>query len=119
MQVEQYRKTFGCYPELVLADRIYLNRENHKWMKERNIRIVGNPLGRPPKESLTPYQKRKQKKERNERNHIEGKFGQGKNAYGLNKIRARRQDTSESWIIQLCRNRNYFPILLPLPVNLK
>lgn len=32
------------------------------------------------------------------RNHVEGKFGQGKNGYELNKIRARRQDTSESWI---------------------
>ena len=32
------------------------------------------------------------------RNHIEGKFGQGKNGYNLNKIRARRRDTSESWI---------------------
>jgi len=32
------------------------------------------------------------------RNHVEGKFGQGKNGYDLNRIRARRQDTSESWI---------------------
>ena len=32
------------------------------------------------------------------RNHVEGKFGQGKNAYGLNQIRARRQDTSEAWL---------------------
>ena len=32
------------------------------------------------------------------RNHVEGKFGQGKNGYNLNQIRARRQDTSESWI---------------------
>ncbi len=32
------------------------------------------------------------------RNHVEGKFGQGKNGYELNEVRARRQDTSESWI---------------------
>lgn len=32
------------------------------------------------------------------RNHVEGKSGQGKNGYNLNQIRARRQDTSESWI---------------------
>ena len=29
---------------------------------------------------------------------IEGKFGQGKNGYGLNYIRAKRAETSEAWI---------------------
>jgi len=29
---------------------------------------------------------------------IEGKFGQGKNGYNLNYIRAKRADTSEAWI---------------------
>ena len=33
-----------------------------------------------------------------ERNPIEGKFGQGKTAYGLNRIKARLKNTSESWI---------------------
>ncbi len=32
------------------------------------------------------------------RNHVEGKFGQGKNGYNLEQIRAKRKDTSESWI---------------------
>jgi hypothetical protein len=98
LQVEAYRGTHGRYPELLLADRIYLNRGNRKWLKEKGIRTVGVPLGRPPKEELTAHQKRKRKKERNQRNHIEGKFGQGKNAYGLGDIRAKRRDTSESWI---------------------
>ena len=83
---------------MVLADRIYLNRENRNWLKEKGIRISGKPLGRPPKEQMTAYQKRKRNKERNQRNHIEGKFGQGKNGYGLNNIRAKRSDTSKSWI---------------------
>ena len=47
---------------------------------------------------MSYYEKAKKRKEHRERNHIEGKFGQGKNAYGLNKIRARRQDMAESWI---------------------
>lgn len=97
-QVERYRNTFGCYPELVLADRIYFTRANRAWLKERGIRIVGKPLGRPPKEKLSAYQKRKRRKERNQRNHVEAKIGQGKNAYGLGCIKARRQDTSESWM---------------------
>lgn len=98
LQVAAYKATFGHYPELLLADRIYFNRENRKWLKQKNIRIVGTSLGRPAKEQLSPYQKRKRRKERNQRNLIEGKFGQGKNAYGLGNIQAKRKDTSESWI---------------------
>ena len=33
-----------------------------------------------------------------QRNPIEGKFGQAKSAYGMNRIKARLQQTSESWI---------------------
>jgi len=33
-----------------------------------------------------------------ERNAIEGKFGQAKTAYGMNRIKARLKITSESWI---------------------
>jgi len=98
LQVNMYKKTFGQYPELVLADQIYLNRKNRNWLKERNIRIVGKPLGRPKKEKLNAYQKRRLKKERNQRNHIEAKFGQAKNTYGLSSIKAKRSDTSKSWI---------------------
>ena len=98
LQTEMFKITYGHYPELLLADRIYLNRNNRKWLKLKGIRTVGKPLGRPKKEKLSAYQKRKLKKERNQRNLIEGKFGQGKNAYGLGNIKAKRSDTSESWI---------------------
>jgi len=97
-QAERYKNTFGCYPELLLADRIYLTRDNRKWLQSKGMRIVHPPLGRPAKKPLTPYQKQKQRKERNQRNLVEGKIGQGKNGYALNCIKARRQDTSESWI---------------------
>ena len=36
-----------------------------------------------------------------ERNPIEGKFGQAKTAYGLNRIKARLKGTSESWIASI------------------
>ena len=98
LQVNTFKNTYGHYPELLLADQIYLNRNNRAWLKSKNIRIVGKPLGRPPKQQLSAYQKRKRNKERNQRNLIEGKFGQGKNAYGLGNIQAKRSDTSESWI---------------------
>jgi hypothetical protein len=97
-QLEDFKGVYGCYPELLLVDRRYLTLKNRQYLKNMGIRIVGKPLGRPPKEQLSGYQKYKTRKERNMRNHVEGKFGQGKNGYNLNKIRARRRDTSESWI---------------------
>ena len=89
--VEQYHRRFGYYPKEVLADQIYCNRKNRKELKEKGIRLLAKPLGRPPavkKEHLSP----------GERNPIEGKFGQAKTAYGLANIKARLKDTSESWI---------------------
>jgi hypothetical protein len=89
--VEQYRRRFGYYPKEVLADQIYCNRKNRKELKEKGIRLLAKPLGRPSaveKEHLSP----------GERNPIEGKFGQAKTAYGLANIKARLKDTSESWI---------------------
>lgn len=98
-QVENYRTLHGHYPELVQIDQIYATKENRKWLKERGIRITAPPLGRPKaKEKETPYFRRKKRKEKAERNHIEGKFGQGKNGYSLNQIRARLKETSESWV---------------------
>jgi hypothetical protein len=97
-QLEDFRRVYGCYPELLVCDRRYLTRKYRQYQKILGIRTVGKPLGRPPKEQLSGYQKYKTRKERYMRNHIEGKFGQGKNGYNLNKIRAIRRDTSESWI---------------------
>lgn len=98
-QVEAFKELHGHYPELVQVDKIYATQENRRWLKERGIRITAPPLGRrPAKTTQTYYQKRKARKEAAERNHIEGKFGQGKNGYNLNEIRARLRSTSESWV---------------------
>ena len=98
-QVNAYKELHGHYPELVQVDKLYATRENRRWLKEKGIRITATPLGR-RKENPTEtyYQKTKRKKEAAERNHIEGKFGQGKNAYNLNEIRAKLKNTSESWV---------------------
>jgi hypothetical protein len=98
-QVESYKELHGHYPELVQVDKIYATRENRMWLAEKNIRITAVPLGRRKGKEKEPYyQKRKRRKEAAERNHIEGKFGQGKNGYNLNEIRARLKNTSESWV---------------------
>lgn len=100
-QVESFYQAHGHYPEVVLTDTIYGTRENRQWLKEHGIRYAGKALGRPSCELKTAYQKRKYRKEQAMRNQIEGKFGQGKNGYNLNKIRARRARTSESWIASI------------------
>lgn len=97
-QVETYFRLHGYYPELVQVDKIYATRDNRKWLKDRSIRITAPPLGRKAKTEMNHYQKAKRKKEAAERNHIEGKFGQGKNKYHLNKIRATLKQTSQTWI---------------------
>ena len=102
-QVENYRKRNGYYPQTVIADNIYGNKKNREYMNSKGIKFSGKPLGRPKKvtdenkEQL--YKEREQrKKQYRERIPIEGKFGQGKNGYRLNYIRAKLPETSESWI---------------------
>jgi len=97
--IEQYHRRFGCYPESVHVDKIYRNRENRRYCSEHGIRISGPPLGRPPKEYRERAQVRKQSRE-NEiaRIPIEGKIGNGKRAYGLNRIKMKLRVTSETSI---------------------
>jgi hypothetical protein len=91
--VERYRKRFGFYPREVLADQIYCTRANRASLKEKGIKLLAKPLGRPSAVSihLSP----------GERNPIEGKFGQAKTGYGLNRIKARLKETSETWIASI------------------
>jgi len=49
--IERYREREGFYPERVPVDKIYRNRDNMKYCKERDIRISGPALGRPGKYS--------------------------------------------------------------------
>lgn len=95
-QAETYRLLFGCFPELIQADKIYATNENRKWCKERDIRLTATPKG--PKVEKTAREKRKEKKEYAERNHIEGRIGNAKQALSLNQIKAKLKDTSQTWI---------------------
>ena len=56
-------------------------------------------MRRSPKEAKqSPSQKYRKKKKAAERNHVEAKFGQGKRGYGMNNIKARLPETSESMV---------------------
>ncbi|HMS28577.1 MAG TPA: transposase [Saprospiraceae bacterium] len=91
--VENYKRIHGYYPKEVLADKIYCNRENRAWLKDKKIEFRAKPLERPSavNNHVSP----------GERNPIEGKFGQAKNAYGMDNIKAKLSQTSESWIASI------------------
>jgi len=102
-QVEAYHERTGHYPEKVLADPLYGTRENRRYLKEKGIHFAGKPLGRPKTVTEENREEMKQLKAQRRTDYlqripIEGKFGQGKNGYRLNYIRAKRADTSLAWI---------------------
>jgi len=68
--------------------------DNRKMLKGKGSGILlrAKPLGRPSASALSIHVSP------GERNPIEGKFGQAKTGYGLNRIKARLKQTSESWI---------------------
>ena len=91
--VEKYKKRFGVYPKEVLVDKIYCTRDNRAKLKVLGILLRAKPLGRPKavEAHVRP----------GERNPIEGKFGQAKTTYGMNRIKARLEQTSQSWIASI------------------
>jgi len=102
-QVETYKQRFGSYPESIHCDKIYRTRANRGYCKKRNIRISGPPLGRPPKKTEENAEQLKEKKllqrqDELDRIPIEGKFGQGKRRFTLNRIMAKLSQTSETVI---------------------
>jgi len=103
--IEAYKEQHGCYPVAVMADRIYRNRDNLAFCKKRDIRLSGPRLGRPPKVADASIRKQAHR-DAAARNAIEGKFGEGKTRYGLDRVMARLQNTSETVIamVFLCMN---------------
>lgn len=91
--IEKYKTRFGFYPKEVLVDRIYCSRDNRALLKQKGILLKAKPLGRPTAVQIHVSP--------GERNPIEGFFGVAKVAYGMQRIKARLQSTSESWIASI------------------
>lgn len=94
---ERYKERNGHYPEAVLADKLFRNRENLRYCAEHGIRLSGPKLGRPTK-VIDPELLKQQLADNSARNAIEGKFGQCKRRLGLDRVMARRKDSSETVI---------------------
>lgn len=96
-QVEAFKNYTGYYPESVHVDKIYRTRENRAWCKERGIIMSGPPLGRPPA-NVSKEKKKQDLESERIRNCIEGKFGQGKRRFSLNRVMAKLSHTSQTAI---------------------
>ena len=95
--IERYRERTGKYPNRVLADKIYRNRDNLAFCKEREIRLSGPALGRPKKNDKPD--RKQDYKDICERVEVERKFSLAKLKCGLGKIYTRLAETTESVIV--------------------
>jgi transposase, IS5 family len=96
-QAEEFKIATGNYPESIHVDQIYRTNKNRAWCKERGIRITGVPLGRPPKIIDKEGKKQAQLDERF-RSRIEGKFGEAKRRFSLNRVMTKLSETSQTAI---------------------
>ena len=88
---------FGHYPEAVYVDQIYRTRSNRAYCRNLGIRITAPPLGRPVPDDLAAIRKQ-MLEDAKVRNQIEGKFGQAKRRFSLNRVMTKLASTSETAI---------------------
>ena len=94
--VERYKARTGHYPERVLADQIYRNRNNRSFCKEHGIRISGPALGRPKKNGKAD--KKQEYKDNADRIAVERAFALAKHSYGLGLVVTKLDGTTRSSI---------------------
>ena len=108
---ENYRKREGHYPERVLADQIYRNRDNRKYCKQRDIRLSGPKLGRPFDERLAKEEKRTEYRDNTDRIAVERSFSLSKRCYSLGLIRTKTENTTYTAIGLSILTTNLFRII--------
>ena len=94
--VEDYFRKFGCYPSAVLADRIYQTRRNKMFCAQLGIRLSGPPLGRRKASEADTKIKRQIYRDACERNAIEGRNGNAKRRFGLDRLFSKRDKTAKT-----------------------
>jgi hypothetical protein len=93
-----YKRMHGHYPQWIIADSIYHTKANKKFCEDNHIKLIGKRLSKKALSKMSYKERKEYQKLHNSRNHVEGKFGQGKNGYELNEIKAKYANTSASWI---------------------
>ena len=92
--VEHYRERTGHYPERILADTIYRNRNNLSYCKSHGIRLSGPALGRPKKNCIVD--KKQEYIDAVDRIEAERKFSLAKRCFGLGLIKTKLDTTTMS-----------------------
>ena len=90
--IERYKNRTGHYPERVLADKIYRNRENLRFCKSLGIKLSGPALGRPKKDEV--QDKKQNYRDEAERVEVERKFSLAKRKCGMGLIVTRLKETT-------------------------
>lgn len=90
--IESYRTRTGRYPERVLADKIYRNRENLRYCASHSIRLSGPALGRPKKVDVRD--KKQNYQDQADRVEVERQFSLAKRKCGLGMIVTRLEETT-------------------------
>jgi len=89
--IERYRLREGHYPQRVLADKIYRNRENLTYCKAHGIRLSGPALGRPKKDEVRD--KLQDYMDQSDRIEVERKFSLAKRKCNLGKVKTKLKET--------------------------
>lgn len=89
--VERFREREGHYPKRVLADKLYRNRNNLGYCKEKGIRLSGPALGRPKKDEQRD--RRQDYLDECERVEVERRFSLAKRKCGMGLVRAKLRET--------------------------
>jgi len=95
-EIERYHERYGHYPKRVLADKIYRNRLNLVYCKERSIRLLGLAFGRPKKDAVRD--KRLEYKDNCDCVEVERAFSLAKRRFGLSQIGTYLKETTQSVI---------------------
>ena len=97
--IENYRERTGHYPERVLADQIYRNRENISYCTNLGIRLSGKKLGRPKKDADSKTEKKIAYQDNTDRIEVERKFSLAKRKFGLGLLLTKREDTTRASVV--------------------
>ena len=89
--IERFKTREGHYPERVLADKIYRNRENLSYCKLHGIRLSGPALGRPKKDEQ--HDRKQTYLDQNERIEVERQFSLAKRKCNLGKVKTKQEKT--------------------------
>ena len=90
--IERYKARTGSYPERILADKIYRNRENLAYCADKKIRLSGPALGRLKKGEIRD--KKQDYIDEAERIEVERKFSLAKRKCGIGLIVTRLKETT-------------------------